>query len=111
MFPALVVAFVSVPTAPAPRERAETPAAAVRKALPMLVRAAEGHSDQKTCFACHNQAFPMMAFAAAKARGLAVPDDPFKPQTEHVAAFIASNRSKFQKGEGTGGQVDTAGYA
>jgi hypothetical protein len=102
---------VSLPTAPAPREKADTPAAAVRKALPLLVKGAEGHVEQRSCFACHNQAFPMMAFAAANARGLALPPDTFANQTEHIAAFIATNRDKFKKGEGTGGQVDTAGYA
>src|SRR5205823_4871368 len=59
----------------------------------------------------HNQAFPMMAFAAAKARGLELPASIFKSQTEHIASFVASNRAKFKSGEGTGGQVDTAGYA
>src|SRR5690349_6609151 len=112
MFPAvLLAASVSLPVAPPPGEKAETPAAAVRKALPLLVKAAEGHAEQTTCFACHNQAFPMRAFAAAKARGLAVPSSAFKSQTEHIAGFIAANRERFRKGEGTGGQVDTAGYA
>ena len=98
-------------SAPAPRAKAETAVAAIRQSLPLLVQAAEGHAEQKTCFACHNQAFPMMAFAAAKSRGFDLPMDVFKNQTEHIAAFIASNRDKFKKGEGTGGAVDTAGYA
>ncbi|MFO0805175.1 MAG: prenyltransferase/squalene oxidase repeat-containing protein [Gemmataceae bacterium] len=107
---ALVLA-VALPPAPAPRAKAETAVQAVTKALPLLVAAAEGHADQKTCFACHNQAFPMMAFAAAKGRGLELPKNLLKDQTDHVIAFVASNREKFRKGEGTGGQVDTAGYA
>jgi hypothetical protein len=111
MFAITLVASLSVPMAPPPRDKAETAAAALMKALPLLVQGAEGHAEQKTCFACHNQAFPMMAFAAAKARGLDLPNDLFKLQTEHIAGFISSNREKFQKGEGTGGQVDTAGYA
>ena len=102
---------LALPEAPAPRAKAETAGQAVSKALPLLVAAAEGHADQKTCFACHNQAFPMMAFAAAKGRGLDLPKELLKAQTEHIAGFVASNREKFRKGEGTGGQVDTAGYA
>src|SRR5690348_3029695 len=108
---ALLAGFVSIPTAPLPREKPITPQAAARRALPLLVKAAEGHVEQKTCFACHNQVFPMMAFAAAKARGLDLPPDTFTTQTEHIAGFLASNREKFRRGEGTGGQVDTAGYA
>jgi len=111
MFALLVATSVGLPAAPAPRSKAETAVQAVSKALPLLVAAAEGHAEQKTCFACHNQSFPMMAFAAAKSRGLALPKELLKEQTEHIAGFVAANREKFRKGEGTGGQVDTAGYA
>ncbi len=111
MFALTLSASFVLPPAPAPRMKAETALAAIRQSLPLLVQAAEGHAEQKTCFACHNQAFPMMAFATAKARGFEVPAEIFKTQTDHVAAFIASNRDKFKKGEGTGGAVDTAGYA
>jgi len=107
---ALAASF-ALPPAPAPRAKAETAVAAVRQALPLLVQAAEGHAEQKTCFACHNQAFPMMAFATAKSRGIELSAELLKAQTEHIAGFLASNREKFRKGEGTGGQVDTAGYA
>ena len=34
-------------------------------------KGATGHSDQRTCFACHNQAAPVVAFATAKAGGFA----------------------------------------
>ncbi|HXD85688.1 MAG TPA: prenyltransferase/squalene oxidase repeat-containing protein [Urbifossiella sp.] len=108
---AFALIAASLPPAPPPREKASTAAEAVRKALPLLVQAAEGHVDQRTCFACHNQALPMLAFAAGKARGLSLPADTIKNQTEHIASFIATNREKFRKGEGTGGAVDTAGYA
>jgi hypothetical protein len=109
MFTLLLAA--ALPTAPEPRAKAETAPQAVKKAMPLLVAAAEGHAEQKSCFACHNQVFPMMAFAAARNRGLDVPKEIFKAQSEHITSFIASNRDKFKKGEGTGGQVDTAGYA
>lgn len=80
------------------------------RALPLLYKAAAGHIDQKTCFACHNQAFPMLAFATAKSRGLDVPAEAVAAQTEHVARFVGSNLERFKSGQGTGGQVDTAGY-
>jgi len=111
MIAILFSALAATASIPPPREKAETPAAALNKAIPLLATAAQGHIDQRTCFACHNQAFPMMAFAAAKARGFELPKDVFQSQTEHIASFITTNREKFQKGEGTGGQVDTAGYA
>ena len=84
---------------------------AAAKALPLLVKAAEGHVDQRSCFACHNQAFPMMAFAIARDRGFKLPDELLKNQTEHISAFLNANIERFRKGQGTGGQADTAGYA
>jgi hypothetical protein len=85
--------------------------AATERALPLLVKAAEGHVAKQTCFACHNQALPMLAFHAARRHGFAVSDDDLEEQTEFIATFLGKNKEKFRKGEGTGGQVDTAGYA
>src|SRR5260370_40491203 len=39
---------------------------AVEKALPLLLKGAEGHVAKRTCFACHNQALPILAFATAR---------------------------------------------
>ena len=55
--------------------KTDLPRLAAAKALPLLVKAAQGHIDQRSCFACHNQAFPMMALAIARERGLDLPDD------------------------------------
>lgn len=101
---ALGLSSLPAPAAPAVRAAAE-------KALPHLRAAAEGHVEQKTCFACHNQTHPLLAFAAAKGRGFDVPPDLFKAQAEHVAAFLESNAEKFRRGEGTGGAADSAGMA
>lgn len=87
------------------------PRAAAAKALPLLAHAAAGHAEQKSCFACHNQAFPLLAYRTAAARGLPAPDGFFAAQAGHVSAFLATNRDRFLKGQGTGGGVDTAGYA
>ncbi len=102
----LALSLSSLPLSPSAVSRA-----AAERALPLLYKAAEGHIEQRTCFACHNQAMPVMAFAAAKARGYDVSADAVKAQVEHITAFLTENREKFQKGQGTGGQVDTAGYA
>jgi len=84
---------------------------AVVRALPVLAAGAAGHAEKKTCFACHNQAHPMAAFGAAHERGFALPDDLLTGQTGHVHEFLDSNKDKFRAGQGTGGQVDTAGWA
>lgn len=108
---AFAAASFAPPVAPMPREKSDPVRAAVLKSLPLLIAGSEGHAEQKSCFACHNQAYPMMALHAAKSRGFAIPDEHFRTQAEHIAGFIGQNRDKFQKGQGTGGQVDTAGYA
>jgi hypothetical protein len=85
--------------------------AAVAAAVPSLTAGAAGHAEQKTCFACHNQATPALALAAARARGIDVPKKFFAAQAEHIAGFLASNKEGFRAGKGTGGQAATAGYA
>ena len=100
----LLIAAAAVPTPANVR-------AATDRALPLLFKAAAGHVEQQTCFACHNQAFPMLAFHSARSRGFTVKDEALKEQTEFVAEFLGRNKDKFKKGAGTGGQADTAGYA
>jgi Prenyltransferase and squalene oxidase repeat len=85
--------------------------AAADRAMPLLYKAAEGHIAKQTCFACHNQALPMLAFHAARDRGFPARDEEVEDQVEFVADFLKKNKDKVLKGVGTGGQVDTAGYA
>ncbi len=100
------VPFV-VPVSPSPKEIRT----AVEVALPLLKKGATGHAEQKTCFACHNQATPMLAFNTAKSRGFAIPDTLFKSQADHIASFLETNRERFKDGRGTGGAAATASYA
>ena len=100
MFAALSLTLFPLPQAPAHVGAA--------KALPLLAKAATGHAEQKSCFACHNQAPPLMALRTAAGRGFAASDALFKAQAEHAVGFIAANRERFVKGQGTGGGVDTA---
>jgi hypothetical protein len=102
---------LTLPAPPVPGPKVEEIRAAVTAALPVLKKGATGHVEKRSCFGCHNQAYPMMAFAAAKERGFDVPSDLLKGQSEHIAAFVETNREKFKSGAGTGGQVMTAGYA
>src|SRR5262245_65412038 len=85
--------------------------ASINRALPLLVKAAEGHVAKQTCFACHNQALPMLAFHAAREHGFTVDDTDLKVQTDYIAEFLGKNKDKFRKGTGTGGQLDAAGHA
>jgi hypothetical protein len=84
---------------------------AVERALPLLVKGAEGHTAKRTCFACHNQSVPMLAFHVARSRGLAVTEELVPKQAKFIAAFLDRNRAGYLKGRGQGGQADTAGQA
>ncbi len=84
---------------------------AISRALPLLLRGAKGHIHKRDCFACHNQAIPLLALATARDHGFVVRDADIKEQLEHIAAFLETNRENYRKGKGQGGQADTAGYA
>src|SRR5262245_49559328 len=86
--------------------------AAIAKSLPLLMKAAVGHREErKQCFACHQQGVPILALTAAKAKGLAINQDELSTQLEFIAGFLKKNREQYLQGKGQGGQADTAGYA
>jgi hypothetical protein len=97
--------------AAAPESAADPVRAAVTRGLPLLLKGAIGHMEQRTCFACHSQALPLLALTAAKPRGFAVDEKEIQKQLQFIADFLGRNRDNFRKGQGTGGQADTAGYA
>ena len=111
MFSAILLfTFPTLPT-PAPTPTVKELRKAVESALPTLAKGAAGHAERKSCFACHNQATPMLAFSAAKARGFDLPADLPRSQAEHIVAFLEENRERFKDGRGTGGGSATAAYA
>jgi hypothetical protein len=108
MHAALLLLAASLPN---PEPMHKDARAAVEAALAPLKKGASGHAELKSCFACHNQATPMLAFNTAKARGFDLPSDLFKEQAAHIAKFLDSNRERFKDGRGTGGGAATASYA
>jgi hypothetical protein len=107
----LLLAIGATPSAEPAVRSAKEVKAAVAKALPLLQKGAEGHMAQRTCFACHNQALPTLAFTTARSRGVAISEDHLKKQREFIATFLAGNQENYREGKGQGGQADTAGYA
>jgi hypothetical protein len=106
----LVVSCLSAVRADEPIPQSEL-RAAVEKALPLLEKGAVGHREQRTCFSCHNQGVPILALTMAQKRGLSINQEELTRQLEFIVAFITTNKERFLEGRGTGGQVDTAGYA
>jgi hypothetical protein len=107
----LKAGHVSAEQPKAPQASTEDLRSAIAKALPLLKKGAEGHIAQRTCFACHNQALPMLALTTARERGFAFAAEDLKKQVDFIAAFLERNRNNYRQGKGQGGQADTAGYA
>ncbi len=111
MLSTLLLITIPLPNLAPPNPNPKDVRAAVEVALTPLKKGATGHADQKTCFACHNQALPMLAFNAANGRGFTFAPALFKGQADHISGFLETNRKRFRDGIGTGGAVDSAGYA
>jgi hypothetical protein len=109
--PAIYILGAACLSAGATEPNATEVRAAVHRALPLLQKGAVGHTTQRTCFACHNQALPMLAVAAARNRGFEINEEDLRKQMDFIAAFLGKNRDNYLQGRGQGGQVDTAGYA
>jgi hypothetical protein len=111
---AILALFAILPAASAQPNAEPTPErirAAAAKALPLLTKGAAGHVANRSCFSCHNQALPILAMSAARSRNIPIDEAEFERQVQAIAGFLAKNIDVFRKGKGTGGQVDTAGYA
>ena len=108
---AVVMAMAGASRAAEPAASSAELKAAVERALPLLMRGAVGHREKQVCFACHNQALPIMAMTTAQARGLEIDTDELKEQLRFIAQFLDGNRDNYLAGKGQGGQADTAGYA
>jgi hypothetical protein len=109
LLPFLVTAALLVmpprpPTDPAIRQ-------AVARALPLIQKGSTGHLVQRTCFACHHQALPILALTTARSRGFPVSEEEIRKHLERIAEFLDKNRDHYLQGRGQGGQADTAGYA
>jgi hypothetical protein len=90
---------------------AEQLRAAITKSLPLLMKGAVGHREHRECFSCHNQGVPILALTTARSRGFEIDEAELTKQLDFITTFLKTNRDKFLQGKGTGGQVDTAGYA
>jgi hypothetical protein len=108
MFLAVVALSCVIPPSPAKSGAARD---AVAASLPQLLSGATGHAERKVCFACHNQAYPMLALVAARDGGFEVPEKYFAEQARHISEFLGSNKERFREGKGTGGQAATASFA
>jgi hypothetical protein len=84
---------------------------AVERSLPALNKAMAVHIEKKTCFACHNEGSTMLAVRRAAKHGFAIDGKLVAAVAEHTTDFLETHREKLEAGKGTGGGVDTVGWA
>ncbi len=84
---------------------------AVERSLPLLEIASAETARRRKCFTCHGQAMPSVVFAEASKHGFHVDTKNFQRQLDHTDAHLKRSKNKYADGSGTGGQVDTAGWA
>ncbi len=108
----IVLGFASMLSADETSPSRDEIRAAVVKALPLLEKGAAGSmAERARCFTCHNQGLPLLALTTARARGFDIDSEHLTKQSQFIADFLAKNRENYMKGNGTGGQVATAGQA
>lgn len=84
---------------------------AVERSLPLLEIASAETSRRRRCFTCHGQAMPAVVFAEAQKHGFHIDQKNLTRQLDHTYAHLKRSTKQYADGRGTGGQVDTAGWA
>ncbi|MCR9202225.1 MAG: terpene cyclase/mutase family protein [Planctomycetaceae bacterium] len=101
------VLFAQQPSAP--------PASAIRysvnKSLRLLESASAETAQQRKCFTCHGQALPAVVLEHATHRGFTIDATNLQRQLKHTFDHLQRSQERYRDGRGTGGQVDTAGWA
>lgn len=83
----------------------------VERALPLLEIASAETARRRRCFTCHGQALPAVVFAEARKHGFHIDGKNLTGQLDHTYAHLKRSKKQYADGRGTGGQVDTAGWA
>lgn len=108
---ALLIGLVPLLSAAEPAPTSKAIRDGVTKALPLIQKGSAGHRTQRTCFACHHQAIPILAMTTAHSRGFSIDEEEVQKHLQFIATFLDKNRDNYLTGRGQGGAVDTAGYA
>ncbi|MEO8269273.1 MAG: prenyltransferase/squalene oxidase repeat-containing protein [Aureliella sp.] len=106
-----VTSFCSFLAAAEPRSFSARVHDAVERSLPLLEIASAETARRRTCFTCHGQAMPAVVFVEARKRGFHIDHDNLVRQLNHTYSHLKRSQNEYADGRGTGGQVDTAGWA
>jgi ankyrin repeat protein len=90
------------------RVAANSPRAALVRAIPLLERGRREFRERAHCPSCHHDALPAFALAAATARGLPVDQVARKREAALTASSFQRNHIKFPEGAGFADDVEAA---
>ena len=83
----------------------------IERALPLLETASAETAGRRKCFTCHGQGLPSVVFVQARKHRFDVDTANIGRQLDHTYAHLKRSKERYADGRGTGGQVDTAGWA
>lgn len=84
---------------------------AITNSLSLIQHSIKQYHEHRQCFSCHHQAIPTLTLAMAKKHGYPVDESLIQKEQETTSAHLERSKKKYLNGTGTGGGVDTAGYA
>ena len=89
---------------------ATKPEQAITAALPLLYQGGREFFKRSGCTSCHHNVLPAVAFAAARARGIAIDADQVRRNYLQSTAWINGNREEFFQDVRFPGGATTAAY-
>jgi len=81
---------------------------AVKRTLPLLQQSVAEYAENRSCFSCHHQTYPIIALTTAKLHGFKIDERRLDDAIDFTARSLSKGKADYLKGKGQGGQVDTA---
>jgi ankyrin repeat protein len=102
------------PDALAPEERhrlkAESPRAAIEKAVPLLYEGGREFFKRSGCTSCHHNMLPAVAFSLARAKGIKLDDEKVRRNSQQSVAWLKGNQQTLMQDVRFPGGDITAAY-
>ena len=81
-----------------PRVKAESPRAAVEKALPLLYESNREFFKRSGCVSCHHNMLSALAFSVARARGISLDAAKVRHNSQQSVAYLKGNQEALLQG-------------
>jgi ankyrin repeat protein len=81
-----------------PALKAESPRAAIEKALPLLYEGGREFFKRSGCTSCHHNMLPAVAFSVARLKGIAMDEDKVRRNSQQSVAWLKGNQQTLLQG-------------